>query len=112
MDKYSDWKSIVIGDEPREKISLKHKNLKIKGYTNHKKVLKILEEVSISVVCSRWEEPFGRTSLEAASRGCAVIISNRGGLPETSKSSIKLKRLNTHNLYIEIEKLITKKKTT
>ena len=110
LDKYHDWKSIVIGDEPREKISLKHKNLKIKGYTNHKKVLKILEEVSISVVCSRWEEPFGRTSLEAASRGCAVIISNRGGLPETSKSSIKLKSLNSHNLYIEIEKLIINKK--
>ena len=36
------------------------------------------------------EEPFGRTSLEASSRGCAVIISNRGGgLPETITNGIK-----------------------
>jgi hypothetical protein len=32
--------------------------------------------------------------LEAASRGSAVIISNRGGLPETSKSAIILKNLH------------------
>ena len=69
----------------------KHKNLKINGYMKHKNVLNLLKKVSISVVCSRWQEPFGRTSLEAASRGCAVIISNKGGLPETSKSAIKLK---------------------
>ena len=62
--------------------------------------------MSISVVCSRWEEPFGRTSLEAASRGCAVIISNRGGLPETASNSIILKDLNVNEIYKEIKKLI------
>ncbi len=39
LDKYKDWKSIVIGDEPREKIILKHKNLKLLGFVNHNKVL-------------------------------------------------------------------------
>ena len=58
--------------------------------------------MSISVVCSRWNEPFGRASLEAASRGSAVIISNKGGLPETSKNAIKLKVLDTKNLFITI----------
>jgi len=106
LDKYKDWKSIVIGDEPREKISIKHKNLLVKGYTKHELVLKELERVSISVICSRWEEPFGRTSLEAASRGSAVIISNRGGLPETSKRAIILKELSTNAIFNEIEKLI------
>ena len=28
LDKHKDWKSIVIGDEPREKLIFKHKNLK------------------------------------------------------------------------------------
>ena len=88
LNKYNNWKAIVIGDEPREKLFFKHKNLLVKGYTKHEEVLNILKKVSISVVCSRWEEPFGRTSLEAASRGCAVIISNRGGLPETSNDAI------------------------
>tara|TARA_Y100000389_G_scaffold204076_1_gene254847 strand:- start:3565 stop:5679 length:2115 start_codon:yes stop_codon:yes gene_type:complete len=109
LDKYPDWKSIVIGDEPREKLSFNHENLKIYGYTKHNEVLKLLNKVSISVICSRWEEPFGRTSLEAASRGSAVIISNRGGLPETSKSAIILKNLSSDEIFFEIEKLIKNK---
>ena len=110
LDKYPKWKAIVIGDERREKLIFKHKNLAIKGYTKHKDVLNYLNKVSISVVSSRWEEPFGRTSLEAASRGCAVIISNRGGLPETTKNAIILKELSTKELFIQIEKLILDKK--
>ncbi len=106
LDKYPNWKSVVIGDEPREKINFQHKNLKILGFTSHENVLKKLKNVSISVVCSRWEEPFGRTSLEAASRGSAVIISKKGGLPETTKSAILLKELNSRNIYSEIENLI------
>ena len=106
MNKYPDWKSIVIGDEPREKILFKHKNLKIVGFASHEYVLKTLESVSVSVVCSRWDEPFGRTSLEAASRGSAVIISNKGGLPETNRSAIILKSLSSKDIFLEIEKLI------
>ena len=106
LEKHNDWKAVVIGDEPREKIKFSHKNLKINGYTDHKTVLNLLRSISISVVCSRWEEPFGRTSLEAASRGSAVIISNRGGLPETSSSAIKLKKLNASEITKEITKLI------
>ena len=45
---------------------------------NIKSVIEIYKKTSIAVVCSRWEEPFGRTSLEASFNGCAVIISNRG----------------------------------
>ncbi len=109
LNKYKNWKAIVIGDEPREQLYFQHKNLKIKGYMKHSKVLNLLKKVSISVVCSRWQEPFGRTSLEAASRGSAVIISKRGGLPETSKSAIKLKDLSSKELFKEIERLILNK---
>tara|TARA_B100000902_G_scaffold359748_1_gene375846 strand:+ start:15252 stop:17366 length:2115 start_codon:yes stop_codon:yes gene_type:complete len=110
LDKHKDWKGVVFGDEPREKIRFNHKNLSINGYTKHNRVLKFLEKVSISVVCSRWEEPFGRTSLEAASRGCAVIISNRGGLPETSSKAIILKKLTSKEIFKEIDSLIKNKK--
>ncbi len=106
LNKYPKWKSVVIGDEPREKLFFNHKNLEINGYTRHENVLKMLEKVSISIVCSRWEEPFGRTSLEAASRGSAVIISNKGGLPETCKNAVVLKKLSSENLFLEIDKLI------
>jgi len=106
LDKYKDWKSIVIGDEPRDKIEFHHKNLRELGFKKHKEVLKVYKYTSIAVVCSRWEEPFGRTSLEASASGCAVIISNRGGLPETITNGIVIKDLNSRNIFKEIENLI------
>ena len=110
LNKYPDWKSIVIGDEPREKHSFNHKNLLNYGYKNHKFILKKLEKISISVICSRWNEPLGRASLEACSRGSVPIITNKGGLPETSKSAVVLKKLNEKNLTKKIDKLINDQK--
>ena len=110
LNKYKDWKAYIIGDEPREKMFFLHKNIINLGFKNNDFILNLLKRVSISVVCSRWEEPFGRTSLEAASRGSAVIISNKGGLPETSKSAIILKRLDEESLYNEISNLIKNNK--
>ena len=109
LDKYPDWKSNVFGDEPREKLIFKHKNLNLQGFQNHQKVLNNFKKSSITVVCSRWEEPFGRTSLEASSRGCAVIISNRGGLPETITNAVILRKLSSKALFKSIDRLINKK---
>ena len=110
LQKYPKWKAHVYGDEPREQLFFRHKNLKISGFKNNTYILNDLKKISISVVCSRWEEPFGRTSLEAASRGSAVIISNRGGLPETAPDAIKLIKLSTAHLFDAIEMLIINKK--
>tara|TARA_B100001741_G_scaffold137412_1_gene113176 strand:+ start:292 stop:2406 length:2115 start_codon:yes stop_codon:yes gene_type:complete len=109
LNKYKDWSATVIGDEPRDKLIFNHKNLKKLGFINHNKVIKIYKKTSIAVVCSRWEEPFGRTSLEASANGCAVIISNRGGLPETITDGVTLKKLTVESIYLEIEKLILSK---
>mgnify|MGYP001208213296 CR=1 FL=1 len=106
LNKYPDWKANVAGDEQRDKIEFKHKNLRNFGFIAHKKVLDIYEKTSIAVVCSRWEEPFGRTSLEASSAGCAVIISDRGGLPETITNGLILKSLNVETLFKNINYLI------
>ena len=110
LNKFPDWKAVVAGDEPREVISVDHKNLTNLGFQKHSKILDLFEKTSIAVACSRWEEPFGRTSLEAASRGCAVIISNRGGLPETITNGVILRKLNSSSLYNSIVKLIQNKK--
>ncbi len=106
LNKYPEWKANVIGDEQRDKISVKHKNLNNYGFLQHQRVINIYKKTSIAVVCSRWEEPFGRTSLEASSAGCAVIISNRGGLPETITDGIILKNLTSKNLYKNLDNLI------
>ena len=106
LKKFKNWKGIVIGDEPRSTLSFTHKRLEILGFVHHDKVLKIFEKTSIAVACSRWDEPLGRTSLEASSRGCATIISNKGGLPETVTHGIILKDLNVNSVYEAIKKLI------
>ncbi len=110
LNRYKNWKAIVIGDERRENLIFKHKNLKILGFLNHNKVLSIFKQSSIAVACARWDEPLGRSSLEASSKGCAVIISNRGGLPETVTNGIILKNLNEKELYEKIKFLIDKEK--
>ncbi|MDA9733370.1 glycosyltransferase [Candidatus Pelagibacter sp.] len=106
LNKYPDWSANVIGDEPREEFNFNHKKLNLLGFKKHKEVLLNFEKTSIAVVCSRWNEPFGRTSLEASSRGCGVIISNRGGLPETITNGVILKDLSIKTLFFEIENLI------
>ena len=110
LNKYKHWSAYVLGDEPRERIEFNHKRLIKLGYKSNQKVLDLFKRTSIAVACSRWDEPFGRSSLEASSRGCAVIISKKGGLPETITDGIILNRLNSANIYKEIESLITNKK--
>ena len=106
LDEFPEWKAFSIGDEKRNRPIINHSKHSDLGYLTHKKVLTFLNKSEIAVVPSRWEEPFGRTSLESSSRACATIISNRGGLPETTDHCVVLKRLNSKELYNEIKKLI------
>ena len=110
LNEFPDWKAYSLGDEGRRKIFINHKNHFELGFLNHKQVLNLLDKSEISVVPSKWEEPFGRTALEATSRGCATIISNRGGLPETTSEAIILKDLDSKTIYKNIKKLILDKK--
>jgi glycosyltransferase involved in cell wall biosynthesis len=106
LDEFPHWKALSIGDEDRRNIYINHKNHKELGFLNHKKTLNILNKSEIAVVPSRWDEPFGRTSLEASSRGCATIISNKGGLIETTDMAVILKKLDELSLYQNLKKLI------
>ncbi len=106
LDLNKDWKAYSIGEEKRFQEFSTHKNHKNLGQITHKKVLDYLSKSEIAIIPSRWEEPFGRTALEASSRGCATIISNTGGLSETTDHAIKLKKLDVKNIEFETEKLI------
>ena len=107
--KHPQWTAKIIGDEKREKILLNHPNAHVLGFKNHNDVINIFKKTSIAVACSRWEEPFGRTSLEASANGCAVIITNKGGLPETVTNAKIINELTEKNLTIKINELIKKK---
>ena len=110
LDEFSEWKALSIGDEERRSIYLNHKNHKELGFLSHKKTMAMFNKSEIAVVPSRWEEPFGRTALEASSRGCATIISNRGGLTETTDHAVVLNKLNHVDLYKNLKELIKNKK--
>ena len=109
LNKYKNWKAIFAGNEEREKYNFSHKNLKIYRWLSHGKILKLLKKSSICLVPSVWEEPFGRISMEASIYGNAVILSNKGGLSETSKYQIKLKNPDAKNIFKEINNLILDK---
>jgi len=110
LDDFPKWKAFSIGDESRKRPIISHVRHKELGFLKHKKVLKFLDKSEIAVVPSRWEEPFGRTALESSSRACATIISNRGGLPETTDHCVILNKLNSDQLFIEIKNLIKNEK--
>jgi glycosyltransferase involved in cell wall biosynthesis len=56
-------------------------NLSYLGETSE--LPKLLEEqhVQFSIVPSRWEEPFGLTSIESMAASCITLVSNKGMLP-------------------------------
>ena len=106
LKKYKNWKAIFAGNEEREKYNFSHKNLKIYKWLSHDKILKLLKKSSICLVPSVWEEPFGRISMEASNYANAVILSNKGGLLETSKHYIKIRNLDANSIYKSINYLI------
>ena len=110
LENYPKWSAYSVGDEDRRSIYINHTRHKELGFINHKQTLDLLNKTEIAVVPSKWEEPFGRTSLEASSRGCATIISNRGGLKETTDHAVILKKVDSVNLYLELKKLIINSK--
>jgi glycosyltransferase involved in cell wall biosynthesis len=104
LEKFKDWKAYAIGNERRETYNFKHKNLKVIDWLPHSKILNFYKKSSISIACSRWQEPFGRTAMESAAYGCATITTNRGGLSETFNNNLTLNELSV----ISLEKLIIK----
>ena len=107
---HKEWKAYSIGEEKRYQEFPTHKKHINLGQIPHNKVLEYLSKSEIAIIPSRWEEPFGRTALEASSRGCATIISNTGGLSETTNHAIKLKKTDVENIELETLRLIKNNK--
>jgi glycosyltransferase involved in cell wall biosynthesis len=106
LNKYKDWRVIAAGNEKREFYTFNHKRFKILKWSSHQKIINIYKSSSISIVPSRWDEPFGRTAMESSDLGNALITSGKGGLLETASNPIILKKVNKKNIIKEIEKLI------
>jgi glycosyltransferase involved in cell wall biosynthesis len=68
--------------------------------------MKIFDKSKIAVIPSTWDEPLGRTSIEAASRGCVSIISKRGGLIETNNHGLFLNYVTKKELFNKLDQII------
>ena len=55
------------------------------GYMKHANVLRLLEKLVFLLFVQDGKSPWVGPALEAASRGCAVIISNREDCPKHQK---------------------------
>lgn len=74
----------------------------------HEQTMQLFANAAIAAIPSTWEEPFGRTALEAMSRGCAVISSVLGGLDEViGDAAIRLESINATTIAQALEPLLT-----
>jgi glycosyltransferase involved in cell wall biosynthesis len=88
-----DWRLAIAGDDPegllngpgaataREREALGER-LTLMGQVSHAEAMALYARAEIAVVPSLWQEPFGRSAIEAMANGCALITSGRGGLAE------------------------------
>jgi glycosyltransferase involved in cell wall biosynthesis len=101
------WNFIAIGNEARKEIFPNKRIVKEIGYKKNSEVLKYYSESEIAIGNSVWDEPLGRIAIEASSRMCLPIISNKGGLAESKNIALVLKK-NTSSELVNILKQITK----
>ena len=105
----SSWNFIAIGNESRKKIFPDPNVVKEIGYKKNSEVLNYYKKSEVAVGNSVWDEPLGRIAIEASSRKCLPIISNKGGLEESKNIALVLKKNNPDVLY-EVLKKVTKDK--
>jgi glycosyltransferase involved in cell wall biosynthesis len=94
LEKFREWRAIFALSVPELSKEYFESVLRVLEPFKHRtellidvpfaKVRQITENAAISVVASKWEEPFGRTALEAHAGGAALISSQSGGLREIS----------------------------
>jgi glycosyltransferase involved in cell wall biosynthesis len=81
-----DWSFVIVGDGPMEPAvtaaAEKTPNLLFLGGVANDELPVIYNSVDALVVCSQYEEGFGRVIIEAMSCGCWVVAEDRGGIRE------------------------------
>lgn len=81
----------IAGDGPErhlaEKAAQDLPSVSYLGRLTGEELWRAMEEAAVVVVPSVWDEPFGRTVVEAFAAGRPVLATSVGGLPETVDSS-------------------------
>ena len=106
LKKNKSWTCDIVGDDPRPYKKVNHPRIYYHGWLNYKKTMEIFQKSKIAVIPSTWDEPLGRTAIEAASRGCVSIISKKGGLIETNNHGLFLNYVTKEELFNNLNKII------
>jgi glycosyltransferase involved in cell wall biosynthesis len=106
LKKNKTWSCDIVGDDPRYYKKINNPKIHYHGWITHKNTMKIFDKSKIAVIPSTWDEPLGRTSIEAASRGCVSIISKRGGLIETNNHGLFLNYVTKKELFNKLDQII------
>ena len=104
------WNFIAIGNEERKKIFPNTNAVKEIGFKKNSEVLEFYKKSEIAIGNSVWDEPLGRIAIEASSRKCLAIISNKGGLAESKNIALVLKE-NTSSELLKLLIKITQNKS-
>lgn len=107
LQKYKNWKFVVAGNEPRESIDFSHPKFIKLGWLSYNHIKKYFLKSYITIVPSKWEEPLGRVAIEANLSDSIPIVSNKGGLLETSSNLVVLKD-HTEKSLLNILEFLTK----
>jgi len=100
----SSWKFLAIGNEIRRDVFPINNTVKELGFLKNCEVLKYYEKSEIAIGNSVWDEPLGRIAIEASSRKCLPIISNKAGLSESKKIAYVLKNNNSLEIFKYLKK--------
>ena len=122
LPQHLDWQGYMIGGRRHSvstKLSTYEKdilqvidhvgpNAHFEGFYPFDKTQQMFRDAAIVVIPSLWEEPFGRTGIEAIAQGCAVITSGRGGLREiVADTGVILQEVTGNTIADSIQALIT-----
>ena len=99
------WNFIAIGNETRKNIFPNPNIVKEIGYKKNSDVLNYYLKSEIAIGNSVWDEPLGRIAIEASSRKCLPIISNKAGLAESKNIAIVLKKNNSNEILMLLKRI-------
>lgn len=107
------WDRLEMDDYQRElaglaaKLEARGVTVERPGHVGRPALPGVLRQAQIHVVPSRWDEPFGLTTVEGMASGLAVVGSNTGGTPEIiGDDGFLFARDNADELAGQLESLV------